>query len=514
MKVFDWIANHANRTPDKLAQIDWHSQRRFTYAEMNARVARLAGFMRDTLGVQRGDRIAVLTLSNSNVFEIEFACARLGAIFIPLNNRFTAYELEYVIADVGATVLFHSDDFKGMAEELKPVAKIRHFIEMDALGEDSQYEAGLASASPVWEMIDQDVSQTWCVLYTSGTTGHPKGACLTHEMILTHALNCGIPSRLTNSSVNLCFLPLFHTGGLNVYANPVFYTGGTNIVIRSFDTALMLQLISDRELGVSHFLGVPSNYQFMAEHPDFERADFSRVVTPLIGGAPAPISLLERYAKVGMNLQQGFGMTETGPVVLMLDAKDAIRKQGATGKPVMHVEVKLMKDDGTQAGVNEIGEIWLKGPCITPRYWGDHEANKTDFTDGWLHTGDAAIRDEEGYYSIVDRTKNMYISGGENVSPAEVENVICQLTEVLEVAVIGAPHKKWGETGCAFITLKEGKSLTADDVIVHCSKRLARFKVPKAIVFCSELPHNATGKLLKRELRSQAAKAVEDADIS
>jgi fatty-acyl-CoA synthase len=299
----------------------------------------------------------------------------------------------------------------------------------------------------------------------------------------------------------LCVLPLFHTGGLNCYTNPMLHAGGTVLVMQTFDPAETLRLIGDANIGLTHFFGVPSIYQFLAQHPAFKDTDFSRIQIAGVGGAPMPVPLLKAWQGRGLALMQGYGMTETSPSVLALDPEDAARKAGSCGKKVLHAECRIVDAEGRDVKPGEMGELWVKGPNITPGYWNRPEANKSSFTDGWLHTGDAARQDEEGFYYIVDRTKDMYISGGENVYPAEVEDVLYQLPQVVEAAVIGAPDDTWGETGLAIVAIKPGDTLSEADVIAHCRARLARFKCPQRVAFVEALPRNATGKVHKPTLR-------------
>jgi len=501
MKVYDWISVHNNRIPEKLAMIDWHSQRRFTYAQMNDRVAKFSGFLQHDLKVKKGDRVSILGMNSSDIFELQFACYRIGAIFVPLNIRLAVPELEYMINDLEANVLFCGNEFADAGAILKDKCNIKYLIDFNGTGKNSKFEDGLAEATPIYDMVEQSLEDICTILYTSGTTGRPKGACITHESVLIHTVNLGVPFRVTPDTVSMCILPMFHVSGLNIFGNPTFHAGGTNIIIRSIDPSLLLELINNKDLGVSHFIGVPTIFQFMAQDPEFKNTNFSRVISPVVGGAPATESLLTTCFDAGLKLCQGYGMTETGPTVLALDIEDAQRKIGAAGKPVMHVDLKVIKPDGELAKAEEVGEIWVKGPTIIPRYWKRPDANKTDFTDGWLHTGDAAYCDKEGDYFIVDRWKDMYISGGENVYPAEVENIISKLSQVMMVSVIGVPDEKWGETGAAFIVLKQDQILTSDQVISHCLENLAKYKSPKSVFFVSELPQNAAGKILKTELR-------------
>jgi fatty-acyl-CoA synthase len=267
--------------------------------------------------------------------------------------------------------------------------------------------------------------------------------------------------------------------------------------MRAFDPGLALKLISDPAQGINVFFGVPAIYQFMAQHPDFEKSDFSRLVICGVGGAPMPVPLLNAWEARGVALQQGYGMTETSPAVLALDREDAARKAGSAGKPVLHTEVRIVRPDGTDAAVGELGELWVKGPNITPGYWNRPDANRSSFTDGWLHTGDAT--------RMVDRWKDMYISGGENVYPAEVENVLHQIPAIAEAAVIGIADAQWGEVGMAIVAIKPGQSLSEAEIHAHCAANLARFKCPRLIRFIDALPRNATGKIHKPTLRKNFA---------
>ena len=338
-------------------------------------------------------------------------------------------------------------------------------------------------------------------MYTSGTTGRPKGAQITYSMAVFNAVHSSMRVELTRRSTNLVFLPTFHTGGLNVFANPVFHTGGTNIVMRTFNPTDFLALLADKDLRITHVFGVPTNFLMLAEEQGFADADLSHVVFLGIGGAAAPAAVIEQYAEKNIMLQQGWGMTETGPLGLVILPEDALDRIGSSGKPVLHTRLKICDEEGQEVGPGVTGELMIKGPTITPGYWNRPEANQNAFTeDGWFHTGDAARTDEDGFYYIVDRWKDMFISGGENVYPVEVEDVIFQLDGVLENAVIGVPHEKWGEVGRAFVVLKPGVNLTEAAVVDHCEENLARYKVPKEVRFIDELPHNATGKVLKHEL--------------
>ena len=493
---FDWIAHHAEVRGDRTAAIDLATQRRFTYAQFDERIDRLASYLAG-LGVKKGERVAVLAANTTDILETQFACFRLGAIFTPLNIRLTVHELAFIVSDAAPVLLAHDGDFATMADELKKQCSLPHLLAYGA-----PYEKAIASSQRLASHTPCDMNDICTIMYTSGTTGKPKGSQTTHLMNFINCINLGIGVFISQKTNHLCVLPLFHTGGLNCYVNPVFHAGGCNIIMRAFDPGESLRLIGDPAIGLTHFFGVPSIYQFMGAHPAFAKTDFSRLQIAGVGGAPMPVPLLKMWEARGLTLVQGYGMTETSPAVLVLDAEDAARKAGSAGRPVLHGELKIVDEDGNEVKKGEMGELWVKGPNITPGYWNRPEANKTSFTDGWLHTGDAARQDADGFYYIVDRTKDMYISGGENVYPAEVEDTLYQIPQIAEAAVIGQPDGTWGETGLAIVVKKPGADLTETQVIAHCRERLARFKCPTRVLFIDALPRNATGKVHKPTLRA------------
>ena len=503
VRTYDWLSCHADRTPDKTAWVDLHSNRSFTYAQANDRAARLGAYLQSKCGIKKGDRIGVLAMNSTDMFEVQFACAKIGAVYLPLNWRLTVTELTFIIEDAGPAAFVFDRAFAAEVAELQDLIDLPHCVETTGGGGDTPYEAAIASAGAEPEAVELSHDDTWTIMYTSGTTGLPKGAVNTYRMTFYNAVNLAMSTYITAGSVALAILPLFHTGGLNCYASVVLHTGGTVLVARAFEPGEMLRLIGDAEVGVTHFFGVPANYLFMSQHPDFATIDFSRLVAAGIGGAPTPIPLLETYEGVGVALQQGYGMTETSPLVFAHDREMALSKPGSCGKLALHAEARIVREDGTDAEVDENGELWVRGPNITPGYWNRAEANEESFTDGWFHTGDACRIDADGHYYIVDRWKDMYISGGENVYPAEVESVLFKLEQLADVAVIGVPDEKWGEIGCAVAVAQEGSDLTVDDIIEHCHGKLAKFKIPRQLVFMDELPRNATGKVLKRVLREQ-----------
>ena len=499
---YDWSAYHANVRPNKIAIRDLSINKELTYSELDIRSNKLAEWLQKN-GVGKGDRVAILSHNCAEFFELEFACAKIGAIELPLNWRLTKPELEYILNDSTPTVLIYDSAFLDISLELQKDCQIKGSLQIDNEDPSSQYESALRESNGNYEEVPTTHDDLIMIMYTSGTTGHPKGAMINHRMQLYNCINLASPAFVSAETVQLVVLPLFHTGGMNCYANPVLHAGGELILIREFDPGLALSILGNSEYKVSHFFAVPAPYQFMMNHPDFDKTNLSFLKIAGIGGAPCAEAILKTWSGRGVSMIQGWGMTETSPGGIGLDAADAERKLGSAGKPLMHTEVKVVDDDGNELPWGEGGELYIRGPNITPGYWNKPEATEESFDGDWLKTGDAARFDDEGFVYIVDRWKDMYISGGENVYPAEVENVIYQLPQIAEAAVIGVPDERWGETGKVFISLKEGQSIEEKDIIEHCLKNLAKFKVPQSVEFIELLPRNATGKVLKRELREE-----------
>ena len=508
----DWIAFHADRTPDQLAIIDQATDRHFTYAQMNDRAARLAAYLRDTWQLQPGDHIAILAKNCAEYFEFQFACWKLGAVMLPLNWRLAVPELVWIMNNAEAKGLLYDSEFADCVPSLLADTGISHVLRVDYNGatppdDFPEYEAALNSTTDHVHMNPQtthDVPMT--IMYTSGTTGRPKGVLITHGMTFWNMVNISTPALLSGESVHYVVLPTFHTGGLNLYANPIFHHGGTNIIAREFEPDLTLRTLKDNSYGVTHFFGVPAIYLFMSQTDLFRLTDLSHIKSWGCGGAPMPASLLNKYARKGLIIQLGFGMTETSPTVFLIARRRALTKPTSVGKPLLHTRVRIVDEHFNDVPPGEVGEVVVSGCNITPGYWKRDDANRENFTvdehgNRWLHSGDAGTIDDEGCIYIVDRYKDMYISGGENVYPAEVEQVISQLEAVADVAVIGVPHERWGETGKALVVKERGTDINADAIIRHCETNLARFKVPQSVEFVDELPRNAAGKVLKRTLR-------------
>jgi len=510
MYHFDWIKRHAERTPDRLALVDAHTGRTFTYAQFNERANRLASFLKDTLGIERGDRVSILAQNSSDYYEVLFACGKMGAILNTLNWRLAAPELEFILNDCAPRVLVYEALFAGAVDALRPRIGCEFYVSMAdyAVADEWTYEDALAAGDPAGVPLPElPYTDTWAILYTSGTTGRPKGAQVTYGNFFYNAVGMGAAIDLTSADVNLNVLPTFHAGGLGLYAGPILHAGGALVVMRAFEPGAFLRLIE--QWRVTKLLLVPSIYLMLAQYPDLDHYNLSGVRHWGSGGSSLPPSLVQLYAARGIVIQQGFGMTETGPTVFIIDKENALRKAGSVGKPVLHTDVCIMDRDRHVLGPNQVGELCIRGGNVTTGYWNRPEATAEALvvhpgTGGrWLHSGDAAMYDDEGFYYIVDRWKDMFISGGENVYPAEVENVLYQHPAVAEVAVIGVPHPRWQEVGRAVVVVKPGQALTEAEVIEFCQGKLAKYKIPKSVVFVEALPRTAAGKVLKRELREE-----------
>ena len=512
MYIGDYLGRREIYSPDKLAIIDAGKdpELRLTYRQMNERANRFANWLREVAGVGKGDRVAILARDGVEHLDCFFACSKLGAIHTALNWRLHWRELAGIVENTTPKALLYSDDFKDSVAQLEAVTRntqypISHYLHLegDGIPGSQLYESTISQSTNlpvICESLDKE--DTAALIFTGGTTGLPKGAMVSHRMIGWNTLNTVIHD-VTHDDIYLNVFPMFHTGGLFVYTLPQVIFGGTTILLRQFDPAQVLRLI-ERER-VTIFAGVPTMYQILTQAPNWETADMSSLRFCTSGGAPLPVPLVEKYTREkGIRFKQGFGMTEYGPGLFALPAEDAIRKAGSIGRPNFFVDVRVMDDDNNELGPNEVGELVLRGPSGCSGYWNNPEASAAAIDNqGWFHTGDLAKYDEEWYFYVVDRKKDMFISGGENVYPAEIEAVLYKHPAVHMCAVIGVPDAKWSEVGKACVVIKPGATATEDELIAFMQNHLARYKVPKSVEFLEELPISGAGKILKRELRQR-----------
>ncbi|MFB6837750.1 long-chain fatty acid--CoA ligase [Streptomyces sp. NPDC056361] len=496
--IGSWPARRDRRSPRRTALL--HEGRAVDYAELHDRCTRLAHALRSA-GVERGDRVAFLGPNHPSYLETLFAAGLLGAVFVPLNTRLAVPELLHQVTDSGSLVLVHAGQPDERVAELVAGAGIGTVLAVDG-GPGTPYDEVLAGASA--EPLDEEVGHddVCLIMYTSGTTGQAKGAVLTHGNILWNSVNVLVDTDIAGDEVTLVSAPLFHTAALNMSCLPTLLKGGTVLLESSFDAERTLRLIERHR--VTRMFGVPTMYDAMAVAPGWAEADLTSLRTLLCGGAPVPTRTAHAYLDRGLAFVQGYGMTETAPGALILDRADSLTRAGTAGVPHFFTDVRVLLPSGEEAAPGEKGEVVVAGPNVTPGYWNLPEATAAAFRDGGrFRSGDVAVVDEDGYVRLVDRLKDMIISGGENIYPAEVEDALLAHPDVAEAAVIGVPDAQWGEVGRAVVVTRAGATVTEAELIAHLEARLARYKIPKSVVLAPDLPRNATGKLLKAPLRAR-----------
>jgi len=470
----------------------------FTYRAMHERTGRTASLL-EACGIAAGERVAVLCRNRVEFFELLFACARIGALLVPLNWRMPRAELDPLLEDCGARlVLFGSEDAAVAAGLERPGRALLGLDDGSASGFSTRRDAlPEKPGRTAWAASD-----AWYLLYTSGTTGQPKAVIQTYGMALANYVNISQAMGLRADDTTVCFLPLFHTGGINLTALPALLMGARVLITPAFDPDRTVQLIAAGRLDT--FFGVPAVYQAISLHPDFDRADLRRVRCWACGGAPLPDELFNRFQGKGATVLNGMGMTETGPTVFLMDIENAARKVGSVGKPQLMSAVRLVDANGNDVAREETGEVWFGGLGVTPGYFGKPQITQGSIVEGtWLRSGDLARKDEDGYYYIVGRVKDMYISGGENIYPAEVENQMASHPDILEAAVVGIADARWGEVGCAYLLLRPGHKFPGETPLTAWLRaHLAAYKVPKQFIVLQEFPRTAAGKVQKHLLRN------------
>ncbi|MFD8207861.1 long-chain fatty acid--CoA ligase [Streptomyces sp. NPDC059695] len=495
--IGSWPARRDRRSPRRTALL--HEGRAIDYAGLHDRCTRLAHVLRDA-GVGRGDRVAYLGPNHPAYLETLFAAGLLGAVFVPLNTRLAVPELLHQLTDSGSGVLVHAGQPDARVSELAEGSSLTTLLAVRG-GPGAAYEELLAAAPS--EPVDEEVGHedVCIIMYTSGTTGRSKGAVLTHGNIVWNSLNVLVDTDLAGDDVTLVAAPLFHTAALNMSCLPTLLKGGTVLLESSFDPDRTLRLIERHR--VTGMFGVPTMYDAMAAAPGWAEADLTGLRSLLCGGAPVPDRTARAYLDRGLAFVQGYGMTETAPGALVLGRADSTTRAGSAGVPHFFTDVRVLLPSGEEAAPGEKGEVTVAGPNVTPGYWNLPEATAAAFRDGHFRSGDVAVVDEDGYVRLVDRLKDMIISGGENIYPAEVEDALLGHPGVAEAAVIGVPDARWGEVGRAVVVLRAGAVVTGAELIAHLEGRLARYKIPRSVVLAPELPRNAAGKLLKAPIRAR-----------
>lgn len=496
----DWLKRWNMYSPKSIAIKDGDTNREYSYSELFARAQSGALYLKTKFQIKKGDRVAVLASNELEYVFLFFALQRLGAILVPINFRLTEREIVHILRDCDPALVLCQQAYLEMISKLSGQ---QGFAWLLLQGPDSFATA--VEASPIESVpFSGEADDPAMILYTSGTTGAPKGAVLTFSMLFWNSINTSLRLNISQSDCTVIFLPFFHTGGWNVLTTPFIHRGAKVVFLKKFDAEKILQL-SEKEKATLLF-GVPTTMDMMARSEAFTATDLSHIRYAIVGGEPMPLDLIQTWAAKGIPVRQGYGLTEFGPNVFSLNEEDALRKIGSIGFPNFYVEARIIDSEGHELGDNEIGELLLRGPMMMQGYWRNPGATESTIQNGWLHTGDLVRRDEDGYYYVVGRKKEMFISGGENVYPPEVEQVLKMHPGVLEVAVVGVPDSKWGEVGQAFVVPKNNQ-LSIDDLQNHCLKNLAKFKIPKHFKLLESLPKGDSGKILKRKLKEEAVTA-------
>lgn len=502
-----WPKRRERIAPNDVAII-WGTNE-ITYGGLAARTRRLASAL-TRLSVGRGDRVAYLGSNHPALAETLFASTSLGAVFVPLNTRLSPRELAALVRDAEARILVHDPSLDEIAADISRETSLETIIRVgpDPREGARALEDLIAEADPADE-IDRavELSDEAMIMYTSGTTGSPKGVVLTHSNLTWNCFNALIDMDVRTDEVTLVNAPMFHTAALNQSFLPTFIKGGTSVLMPEFDAERTLALIAKH--GVTLTFGVPAMFSALIEADAWTTADLSSLRAVFAGGAPVPADLIRRYQDRGVVFMQGYGMTEASPGVLFLRARDSLRKAGSAGTPCFFTDVRLIAPDGRPAAPGEPGEIQVRGPNVMSGYWRKPaETSLVLSEDGWFSSGDILTVDEEGCYTVTDRKKDMFITGGENVYPAEVEKALHEHPAVIDCAVIGVDDARWGEVGHAFVVLRDEASLTLDEMHSFLKDRLASYKVPRTVEHREALPRNASGKLLKAELKSSIRRDI------
>jgi len=520
MQELSWIGNYSyfrSRTsPDKIAVTDLDDGRSFTYRELDARANRLANFMSREWGITKGDRVAFLSRNRVEMLDALFAAGKLGAILVPYNVRLSPDELALLVADEGPRALFYEEAFDVAATALRGKSKIERYVRLgERRGTPADEYAAIESYADDAPVSCPGLTQEdiFLLIHTGGTTGLPKGGMISHRSVLFNALSEIITWKLSDKDSSHILLPLFHTGGWNLLTIPLLVAGGRVILNRQFDPKLGVDVIQ-RERTTLVF-GAATIFRMMLERPEFAAADFSSVRWMMAGAAPTPLNVMEAFWARKIPFALGYGMTEAGPNNLSAPAEDMSfelqrEKFASVGKPFFFTQMRIVDDDGRDVASGENGELIWSGPQIFSGYWNKPAETADVLRDGWVYTGDIAMQDADGFVYIVGRKKNMYISGGENVFPPEVEKALYEIPEVHEVCVIGVPDEKWGEVGKAVVALKPGASVDKAGIVAALAGKLARFKVPKYVAFVNAVPKNSVGKIVSSDAQRLYGKPVDE----
>jgi fatty-acyl-CoA synthase len=501
----DILGERSRLSPDDVALIHVPTRRQFTYAELNRRALQCARVWTDLCSFVPGDRVCILSENRVEYVDAFWAAGKSGVILVPLGTRSTAHELQQILADCGPRCLMYSARYEKLAQDLQQLVPFEHLINLDA---DDSISKALSYANAL-EQVRPDPLRTkiepediFCLLYTSGTTGRPKGVMIPHRQIAWNAYNTVVSWQLWQGDRVQVYTPMYHAGGLTVFMTPLFAIGGSIVLHDGFDAAEVLRALRDYECTL--FFGVPTIFKMLLDSPEVSAFDGSHLRWCASGGAPLPLQLLHAYQERGLVFHQGYGLTEVGVNCFAMSDEDSVRKAGSVGKPMMFTEAKIVDAPDNQIATNNVGELCLRGPHVCRGYWNNPAATAQVLdAEGWFHTGDLARCDEDGFFYIAGRSKDMIISGGVNIYPAEIEKELLDHPAVAEVSVLGVEDEKWGEVPVAFVALKPGVSVRDLELMEFLRPRINKIKLPRQIIFIEALPRNAYGKVLKLELQDR-----------
>lgn len=495
MIATDWSSKWAIYKPHAIALEEYESGRKLSWLQYNNVAASMASFLESQYMIQKGDKIALLA-ENSLELAILFASAqKLGFVLVPLNYRLTGSELAFLLDDCKPNLLVYDSKFSEKIKACKAAEAIQTQITTESLATENDRSIA-KNESFNYQSAEIQEDDPIFLIYTSGTTAFPKASIYTHKMLFWNSINTQMRLDITGNDRSLNCAPSFHTGAWNVLLTPFLHHGAYTLLMRKFDPGAVIECLEKHKMTV--WWAVPTMLKMLAEEPALNNAKLNHLRYFIVGGEAMPIPLIKLWHSKGILIRQGYGLTEVGPNVTSLNHEDAIRKQGSIGKPNFYYQVKIVDEQGKESST---GEFLLKGPTVTPGYWNNKQATNESIIDGWFHTGDLVRIDDEGFIYIVDRIKNMYISGGENVYPAEVEFILRQYPAVQDVAIVGVPDQKWGETGMAFIIPEGDNSVNIELLNEYCQQNLAKYKIPRHFVFINQLPKNDAGKTDRKQLK-------------
>lgn len=496
--IGQWVAKRAQLSSNKIALVC--KERMLTYSQLNNRINCLANGLTQ-LGVQKGTRVAVFLTNGTEILEIMFACAKIGAIFVPINFRLSVEEVAHILEDSGAAILIYHKEYEQLVSEVcKKTAILRRLCVGDELAKDISYEVFLTQHDDTEPAIDVDGDEVHMIMYTSGTTGRPKGAMLTHANTFWNIIQILIAQPVVDTDTTFTVAPMFHSGAMTILTLTLLYKGGTVIITNKFDPVEVLQTIEQKKI-TCMFL-VPAMWLAVTQVPDFDTYNLQSLRISISAAAPCPTTVINVLQRKGVSLIQAFGLSEVAPVAI-LNIQDSARKSGSVGKPAFYVDIRIIDKNGCEVLDEKVGELLVRAPNVMKGYWKNPQETQKVFQSGWFATGDCLWRDKEGFLFVAGRKKDVIITGGENVYPVEVEQVLYRHPNIKEAAVVGVPDEKWGEVIKAVIVLQDPKQqINIESMKAFCQGKLARYKMPKIIEVVSALPRNAAGKVLKNCLRS------------